>query len=40
MQFTKEFSGATDAALGSVRPDNTSAIIALQKASSGAPWSW
>lgn len=34
VQFTKEFSGATDAALGSVRPDNTSAIIALQKASS------
>ena len=33
VQFTKEFSGATDAALGNVRPDNTSAIIALQKAS-------
>lgn len=32
--LTKEFMGATDAALGSVRPDNTSAIIALQKASS------
>ncbi|HWS44190.1 MAG TPA: hypothetical protein VN421_14030 [Pseudoflavonifractor sp.] len=32
--LTKEFMGATDAALGNVRPDNTSAIIALQKASS------
>lgn len=31
--LTKEFMGATDAALGTVRPDNTSAIIALQKAS-------
>ena len=31
--MTKEFMGATDAALGNVRPDNTSAIIALQKAS-------
>ena len=36
IQFTKEFSGATDAALGNVKPDNTSAIIALQKAS-GVP---
>ena len=34
VRFTKEFSGATDAALGNVRPDNTSAIIALQKSSS------
>ena len=32
--LTKEFLGATDAALGDTRPDNTSAIIALQKASS------
>lgn len=32
--LTKEFMGATDAALGDTRPDNTSAIIALQKASS------
>lgn len=32
--LTKEFLGATDAALGEVRPENTSAIIALQKASS------
>lgn len=31
---TKEFMGATDAALGSVKPENTSAILALQKASS------
>ena len=31
--MTKEFMGATDAALGNVRPDNTSAIVALQKAS-------
>ena len=34
--YTKEFSGATDTALGNVKPDNTSAIIALQKAS-GVP---
>lgn len=34
ISLTKEFMGATDAALGDVRPDNTSAIIALQKASS------
>lgn len=34
VSLTKEFLGATDAALGNVRPDNTSAIIALQKASS------
>jgi hypothetical protein len=33
VSMTKEFMGATDAALGSVRPDNTSAIVALQKAS-------
>lgn len=31
--FTKEFMGANDAALGNVNPDNTSAIIAMQKAS-------
>ena len=36
ISYTKEFSGATDAALGTVKPDNTSAIIALQKAS-GVP---
>lgn len=29
---TKEMMGASDAALGNVRPDNTSAIIAVQKA--------
>lgn len=34
MAMTKELMGATDAALGNVRPDNTSAIIALQQASS------
>lgn len=34
INYTKEFMGATDAALGDTRPDNTSAIIALQKASS------
>ena len=34
ISLTKEMSGATDAALGDTRPDNTSAIIALQKASS------
>ncbi|MBC8537269.1 hypothetical protein [Feifania hominis] len=32
--YTKEFMGASDAALGNVKPDNTSAIIAVQKASS------
>lgn len=36
MLYTKEYMGATDASLGSVRADNASAIIALQKAS-GAP---
>lgn len=33
VQQTKEFMGATDAALGEVDPDNTSAIITLQEAS-------
>jgi hypothetical protein len=33
INYTKEFMGATDAALGDTRPDNTSAIIALQRAS-------
>ncbi len=33
IQNTKEFLGATDAALGDVRPTNTSAILALQQAS-------
>lgn len=33
ISYTKEFMGASDAALGNVRPDNTSAIIAVQKAS-------
>lgn len=32
--FTRDFMGASDAALGNVKPDNTSAIIAVQKASS------
>lgn len=31
--YTRETMGATDAALGNVRPDNTSAIIAVQKSS-------
>ncbi len=34
MATTKELMGATDAALGNVAPNNTSAIIALQNASS------
>ena len=34
--YTKEFMGANDAVLGNVNPENTSAIIALQK-SSAAP---
>ncbi|MDR0838230.1 MAG: hypothetical protein LBN99_01150 [Oscillospiraceae bacterium] len=33
ISYTQTFLGATPAALGEVRPDNTSAIIALQKAS-------
>ena len=33
MQYTKDCLGATDAQLGDVRPDNTSAIIALQASS-------
>lgn len=33
ISLTKEFMGATDAALGNVKPDNTSAILATQKAS-------
>ncbi len=33
MNVTKELMGATDAALGNVSPDNTSAIIALQQSS-------
>ena len=36
ISYTKEFMGANDAALGNVRPENTSAIIALQQ-SSAAP---
>lgn len=34
ISYTKEFMGASDAALGNVKADNTSAIIALQKSSS------
>ena len=34
LAVTKELMGATDAALGNVQPDNTSAIIALQQSSS------
>lgn len=34
VSMTKECMGATDAAMGNVKPDNTSAIIALQKSSS------
>ena len=33
IDYTKEFMGASDAALGNVKPDNTSAIIAVQQAS-------
>lgn len=32
IEYTKEFMGASDAALGNVKPDNASAIIAVQKA--------
>jgi len=32
MQSTKDLMGASDAALGNVKPDNTSAIVAVQKA--------
>lgn len=34
ISYTQKFLGASDAALGDTRPDNTSAIIALQRASS------
>lgn len=33
VSYTRDFMGASDAALGNVKPDNTSAIIAVQKAS-------
>ncbi|RFU70333.1 hypothetical protein D0469_06960 [Peribacillus saganii] len=33
MQFTKECLGISDAAIGNIKPDNTSAIIAVQKSS-------
>src|SRR5690606_18747153 len=33
IQYTKDMLGATDAALGEVKPDNTSAIIAVQQSS-------
>lgn len=33
ISYTRDFMGASDAALGNVKPDNTSAIIATQKAS-------
>lgn len=33
VSMTRDFMGASDAALGNVKPDNTSAIIALQQAS-------
>lgn len=33
INYTQSFMGTTDAALGDTRPDNTSAIIALQRAS-------
>lgn len=34
VDYTRQFLGATNAALGETRPDNTSAIIALQRAAS------
>ena len=34
VDYTRQFLGATSAALGETRPDNTSAIIALQRAAS------
>lgn len=34
IQYTKDMLGATDAALGEIKPDNTSAIIAVQQSSS------
>lgn len=33
IDYTRDFMGANDSALGNVKPDNTSAIIALQEAS-------
>lgn len=32
ISYTKDLNGASDAALGNVRPDNTSAIVAIQRA--------
>ncbi|MDD6468209.1 MAG: hypothetical protein PUF50_08530, partial [Erysipelotrichaceae bacterium] len=34
INYTRDFMGANDASLGNVKPDNTSAIIAVQEASS------
>lgn len=34
IEYTRDTMGASDAALGNIKPDNTSAIIAVQKASS------
>ena len=34
IEYTRDTMGASDAALGNVTPDNTSAIIAVQKATS------
>lgn len=34
IDYSRDFMGASDAALGNIRPDNTSAIVAVQKASS------
>lgn len=34
IQYTRDTMGASDAALGNIKPDNTSAIIAVQKSSS------
>lgn len=34
ISYTRDFMGASDVVLGNVRPDNTSAIVAVQKASS------
>lgn len=34
IQYTKEMAGATEAALGEVRPDNATAVIAVQRQSS------
>ena len=38
ISYTKEFMGASDNSLGNVSPDNTSAILAVQRAGHSYHW--